>query len=363
MVAIFQTLFAAYSFIVIWSIEDKLLANLSTLLLLQVSLPQIFGLYGTQLLRQTNITYRNVFALSLMLGAFAGTLAAFITQSVLTFSVIFVSVVTFSISFKLRSDEKLITGAFIESFPRLIILSFSYWNNDDWIYYFFNTIFVCIFFILMVNYKSFIQFFISFDWRRQLNFSVSNGLKVVEGILFPIFVPQEMLAMIIRAQTLLRPAELIITGMLRQFEITIIDKYLYQRNVSRIASIVFVLSGILLSIIYSYNINIFNVEITTLFFIQVWILHVAKIVEYSLGFPGIRIRGELYSRSLEIFLKATLASVAISAVSLFVYSIFMGKIYGKMSLLELAPFVIFGSTTVVYKGLLWLSYGKYNEKI
>ena len=363
MVAILQTLLAAYSFIIIWSIEDTLLAELSTLLILQVSLPQIFGLYGTQLLRQINITYRNVLALSLILGVFAGTLASLIIQSFSTFTIIFISVVTFSISFKLRSDEKLVTGALIESFPRIVILSLAYWNNGDGIYYFFHMIFVSIFLIVTVNYKSFMQFLVSFDLRRQLNFSLSNGLKVVEGIFFPIFVPQELLAMIIRGQTLLRPAELIITGILRQFEISIIDKHVYQRNVSRMASIVFFLSGTLLSIIYSYDINIFNVKITTLFFIQVWILHFFKIVEYSLGFPGIRIRGELYSRSLEIFLKATLTSVAISGISLYIYSLLLSQNYDNIKPLEVSAFIIFGSTTIVYKGLLWLSYGKYNEKI
>ena len=206
------------------------------------------------------------------------------------------------------------------------------------------------------------QFYVSFDLRRQLNFSISNGLKVVEGIFFPIFVPQEMLAMIIRGQTLLRPAELIITGILRQFEITIIDRYIYQRNVSRVASIVFFLSGMLLSIIYSYSINIINVKITTLFLIQVLTLHVLKMVEYSLGFPGIRIRSELYSWSLEIFLKATLTSLAISVISLYIYSLLLSQNYDHM-LIEISAFVIFGSTTIVYKGLLWLSYGKYNEKI
>lgn len=342
--------------------EDTLLAELSTLLILQVSLPQIFGLYGTQLLRQINITYGNVLALSLILGAFAGALACLITQSLSTFSIIFISVISFSLSFKLRSEEKLVTGALIESFPRLIILSLSYWNNGDGIYYFFHMILVSITMIVIVNYKAFMQFYVSFDLRRQLNFSISNGLKVVEGIFFPIFVPQEMLAMIIRGQTLLRPAELIITGILRQFEITIIDRYIYQRNVSRVASIVFFLSGMLLSIIYSYSINIINVKITTLFLIQVLTLHVLKMVEYSLGFPGIRIRSELYSWSLEIFLKATLTSLAISVISLYIYSLLLSQNYDHM-LIEISAFVIFGSTTIVYKGLLWLSYGKYNEKI
>jgi hypothetical protein len=361
LVAILQALFSAYSFIIIWSIEDTLLAELSKLLILQASLPQIFGLYGTQLLRQTNITYRNVLALSLALGAFAGALASLITQSFSVFSIIFLSVVTLSISFKLRSDEKLISGALIESFPRLVVLSLIYFFNGDVFYNVFHIIFIAIFLIVMVNYKAYIQLILSFDLRRQLNFSSSNGLKVVEGVLFPIFVPQELLAMIIRCQTLLRPAELLITGMLRQFEITIIDKYSYQLNVSRIASLVFVLSGILLSIIYSYGINIFNVQITTLFFIQVSILHVLKIAEYSLGFPGIRIRRDLYIRSLEIFLKATLKTVAFIGVALYVYSLCSDLSFGNAQLLDLLPFVIFGSITVVYKIHLWLSYGKFNE--
>ena len=75
--------------------EDTLLAELSTLLILQVSLPQIFGLYGTQLLRQINITYGNVLALSLILGAFAGALACLITQSLSTFSIILYQLLVF----------------------------------------------------------------------------------------------------------------------------------------------------------------------------------------------------------------------------------------------------------------------------
>ncbi len=363
MVAILQLLFAAFSFILIWSIEDTLLAELSQLLILQVTLPQIFGLYGTQLLRKINISYSNVFALSLVMGTLAGALASFITQNISIFSIIFASVVAFSISYKLRSDEKLIKGTLLESLPRLIVISLSYWGNSNEVYSFFNIIFVAILLILILRLGTYIRFIFSFDLRRQLNFSSSNGLKVIEGIFFPIFVPQEMLALIIRGQTLLRPAELVITGILRQFEISIIEDQKYQRNVSRIACTVFALSGIPISIMYNYGLNIFSVQITAILFIQVWILHILKIIEYSLGFPGVRIRNEMYNRSLEIFLKATLSSVMIIGVALCVYRLCFNLDYGFSKLLELVPFVIFGSITVVYKVGLWLSYNKYYEKI